>query len=109
MQSSKDRDPVICPKCKSRRIGTDQRSRWWDIKYRCADCNEDHDVNDLSVNLTEEEVTVIDEIGDVIMNVVEKHGIHRDLLLYAVATQLESIKQYCLKTGDKSHMMETII
>jgi hypothetical protein len=52
---------------------------------------------------------VIDEIGDVIMNVVEKHGIHRDLLLYAVATQLESIKQYCLKTGDKSHMMETII
>jgi len=43
------------------------------------------------------------------MWVVEKRRVHYDLLIYALAANLEHAKQAGLKLGNKSHRIEMII
>ena len=67
------------------------------MTYRCDHCNEYHDTSDLTINIGDEGHQVIDDIGKAVMGVVEKKGVPLELLIYAVAANLEETKQTGLK------------
>jgi hypothetical protein len=79
------------------------------MKYRCDHCDEYHDTGDLTINIGDEGHKVIDDITKAVMWVVEKRRVPYDLLIYALAANLEHAKQAGLKLGNKSHRIEMII
>jgi hypothetical protein len=79
------------------------------MKYRCDDCKEYHDTSDLTINIGDEGHKVIDDIGKALMGIVEKRAVPYELLIYALAANLEHAKQAGLKLGNKSHRIEMII
>jgi hypothetical protein len=79
------------------------------MKYRCDHCDEYHDIGDLTINIGNEGHKVIDDINQAVLGVVEKKGVPYELLIYAVAANLEQAKQAGLKLGNKSHRIEMII
>jgi hypothetical protein len=79
------------------------------MKYRCGHCDEDHDTSDLTINIDDEGHRVIDDITKAVMGVVEKRRVPYELLIYALAANLEHAKQAGLKLGNKSHRIEMII
>ena len=79
------------------------------MKYRCDHCDEDHEINDITINIGDEGHKVIDDINQAVMGVVEKRGVPLELLIYAVAANLEQAKQVGLKLGNESHRIEMII
>jgi hypothetical protein len=79
------------------------------MKYRCGHCDEDHDICDLTINIGDEGHKVIDDIVKAVMWVVEKRRVPYELLIYALAANLEHAKQAGLKLGNKSHRIEMII
>ena len=79
------------------------------MKYRCGHCDEDHDINDLTINIGDEGHKVIDNIGKAVMGIIEKRAVPYELLMYALAAHLEHTKQVGLKLGNKSHRIEMII
>ena len=79
------------------------------MKYRCDHCNESHDIGDLIINIGDEGHKVIDDICKAVMGIVEKRRVPYELLMYALAANLEHAKQAGLKLGNKSHRIEMII
>ena len=79
------------------------------MKYRCDHCDEYHDINDLTINIGDEGHKVIDDIGKAVIGVAEKRAVPYELLMYALAANLEQTKQAGLKLGNKSHRIEMII
>ena len=79
------------------------------MKYRCSHCDEYHDINDLTINIGDEGHQVVDDICKAVMGVVEKRGVPYELLIYALAANLEETKQAGLQLGNKSHRIEMII
>ncbi len=79
------------------------------MNFRCGHCDEYHDICDLTINIGDEGHQVIDDIDKAIMGVVEKRGVPYELLIYALAANLEHAKQAGLKLGNKSHRIEMII
>ena len=79
------------------------------MKFRCGDCDEYHDICDLTINIGDEGHKVIDEIDTAVMDIVEKRRVPLELLIYALAALLEETKQTGLKLGNKSHRLEMII
>jgi hypothetical protein len=79
------------------------------MKYRCDQCDEDHDIGDLTINIGDEGHKVIEGIDEAVMGIVEKRAVPYELLMYALAAYLEQIKQVGLKLGNKSHRIEMII
>jgi hypothetical protein len=79
------------------------------MKYRCGHCDEDHDINDLTINIGDEGHNVIDDIDKAVMGIVEKRRVPLELLIYVQAANLEHAKQAGLKLGNKSHRIEMII
>src|ERR687885_1792857 len=79
------------------------------MKYRCDHCDEYHEIGDLTINIGDEGDKVVDDINKAIMGVVEKRGVPYELLIYALAANLEHAKQAGLKLGNKSHRIEMII
>ena len=79
------------------------------MKYRCDHCDEYHNIGDLTINIDDEGHKLIDDIGNAIMGVGEKGGVPLDLLIYAIAANLEQAKQAGLKRGNESHRIEMII
>jgi len=65
------------------------------MKYRCDHCDEGH--------------KVIDDIGNAVRDILEKRAFPYELLIYALAAQLELAKQTGLELGNKSHRIEMII
>ena len=79
------------------------------MKYRCGHCDEDHDVSDLTINIGDEGHQVVDDINQAIMGVVEKRAVPLELLIYALAANIEQAKQTGLELGNKSDRIEMII
>jgi hypothetical protein len=79
------------------------------MKYRCDHCDEYHDTGDLTINIGDEGHKVIDDITKAVMGIVEKRRVPYELLIYALAANLEHAKQAGLKLGNKSHRIEMII
>src|SRR5919199_6792757 len=79
------------------------------MTYRCDHCDEYHEIGDLTINIGDEGDKVVDDINKAIMGVVEKRGVPYELLIYALAANLEHAKQAGLKLGNKSHRIEMII
>ena len=79
------------------------------MKYRCDHCDEYHDAGDLTINIGDEGHKVIDDIVKAVMDIVEKRAVPYELLMYALAANLEETKQTGLKLGNKSHRIEMII
>jgi hypothetical protein len=79
------------------------------MKYRCGHCDEYHDIGDLTINIGDEGHKLIDDIGKAVMGIVEKRRVPYELLIYALAANLEQAKQAGLKLGNKSHRIEMII
>jgi hypothetical protein len=79
------------------------------MKYRCGNCDEDHDICDLTINIGDEGHKLIDDIDIVVMDIVEKRRVPLELLIYAIAALLEEIKQTGLQLGNKSDRIEMII
>jgi hypothetical protein len=79
------------------------------MKYRCDHCNEYHDTGDLTINIGDEGHKVIDDIGKAVIGVAEKRAVPYELLMYALAANLEDAKHAGLKLGKKSHRIEMII
>ena len=79
------------------------------MKYRCDHCDEYHDAGDLTINIGDEGHQVIDDIVKAVMDIVEKRAVPYELLMYALAANLEETKQTGLKLGNKSHRIEMII
>ena len=79
------------------------------MKYRCDHCDEYHDIGDLSINIGDEGYKVIDDIRKAVMGIVEKRRVPYELLIYALAANLEQAKQEGLELGNKSHRIEMII
>jgi hypothetical protein len=79
------------------------------MKYRCGNCDEDHDICDLTINIGDEGHKLIDDIDIVVMDIVEKRRVPLELLIYAIAAHLEEIKQTGLQLGNKSDRIEMII
>jgi hypothetical protein len=79
------------------------------MKYRCSHCDEYHEIGDLTINIGEEGHKLINDITKAVMGVVEKRRVPYELLIYALAANLEHAKQAGLKLGNKSHRIEMII
>lgn len=79
------------------------------MKYRCDKCDEYHDIGDFTINIGEEGHKVIDDIDNAVAGVVEKRAVPLELLIYALAANLEQAKQTGLELGNKSHRIEMII
>jgi hypothetical protein len=79
------------------------------MKYRCDHCDEYHDIGDLTINIGDEGHKLIDDISKAVMGIVEKRRVPYELLIYALAANLEHAKQAGLKLGNKSHRIEMII
>jgi hypothetical protein len=79
------------------------------MKYRCSHCDEDHDISDLTINIGDEGHKVIDDIGKAVIGVAEKRAVPYQLLIYALAANIENAKQDGLKLGYKSDRIEMII
>ena len=79
------------------------------MNYRCDHCNEYHDTCDLTINIGDEGHKVTDDIGKAVMCIVEKREVPYELLVYALAANLEQPKQAGLQLGNKSHRIEMII
>jgi hypothetical protein len=79
------------------------------MKHRCGDCDEYHDINDLTISIGDEGHKVIHDIDTTVMGVVEKRKVPYELLVYALAAHLEEIKQTGLQLGNKSDRIEMII
>ena len=79
------------------------------MKYRCDHCDEYHDTGDLAVNIGDEGYKVIDDIDTAVAGIVEKRRVPLELLIYALAANLEQAKQTGLELGNKSHRIEMII
>jgi hypothetical protein len=79
------------------------------MKYRCDHCDEYHDISDLTINIGDEGHKVIDDIGKAVMGVVEKRAVPYELLMYALAANIEQAKHTGLKLGNESHRIEMII
>ncbi len=79
------------------------------MKYRCGNCDEYYDIGDLTINIGDEGHKLIDDITKAVMWVVEKGRVPYELLIYALAANLEHAKQAGLKLGNKSHRIEMII
>jgi hypothetical protein len=79
------------------------------MKYRCGHSDEYHDIGDLTINIGDEGHKLIDDIGKAVMDIVEKRRVPYELLIYALAANLEQAKQAGLKLGNKSHRIEMII
>ena len=79
------------------------------MKYRCDHCDEYHEINDLTINIGDEGHKVVDDIGKAVMGIVEKRGVPLELLIYALAANLEHAKQTGLQLGNESHRLEMII
>jgi hypothetical protein len=62
------------------------------MKYRCDHCDEYHDIGDLTINIGDEGHKVIDDIDIAVMGVVEKRRVPLELLIYALAANLEQTK-----------------
>ena len=79
------------------------------MKYRCGHCDEEHEISDLTINIGEEGHKVVDDIGKAVMVIIEKRKVPVELLIYALAANLEQAKQTGLKLVNKSHRIEMII
>jgi hypothetical protein len=79
------------------------------MKYRCGHCDEYHDISDLTINIGDEGHKVIDDIGKAVMGVVEKRRVPLELLIYALAANIEQAKHAGLKLGNESPRIEMII
>src|SRR3954454_16895690 len=79
------------------------------MKYRCDHCDEYHDTGDLTINIGDEGHKVIDDITKAVMGIVEKRRVPYELLIYALAANIEQAKHAGLKLGNKSHRIEMII
>ena len=79
------------------------------MKYRCDHCDEYHDIGDLTINIGDEGHKVIDDITQAVLGIVEKRAVPYELLIYALAANLEQAKQTGLELGNKSHRIEMII
>ena len=49
------------------------------MKYRCDNCDEYHDIGDLTINISEEGHKLIDDIGNVVVGISKKE---RSLMSY---------------------------
>jgi hypothetical protein len=79
------------------------------MKYRCDNCDEYHDIGDLTINIGDEGHKLIEDIGNAVLGIIEKRVVPLELLIYALAANLEETKQTGLKLGNKSHRIEMII
>jgi hypothetical protein len=76
------------------------------MKYRCDHCDEYHDIGDLTIDIGDEGHKLIDDMTNAVMHIVEKRPVPYELLIYAIAANLEHAKQAGLKLGKKSHRIE---
>ena len=79
------------------------------MKYRCDDCDEYHDISDLTINIGDEGHKVVDDINEAVMGIIEKRAVPYELFVYALAANLEHAKYAGLKLGNESHRIEMII
>ncbi len=79
------------------------------MRYRCDHCDEYHETSDLTINIGDEGYKVIDDIDTAVAGIVEKRRVPLELLIYALAANLEQAKQTGLELGNKSHRIEMII
>ena len=79
------------------------------MKYRCDHCDEYHEIGDLTINIGDEGHKLIDDIGKAVRGIIEKRPVPLELLIYALAANLEHAKQTGLKLGNESHRLEMII
>jgi hypothetical protein len=79
------------------------------MTHRCDHCNEYHDIGDLTINIGDEGHKVIDDVTQAVLGIVEKRAVPYELLIYALAANLEQAKQTGLELGNKSHRIEMII
>ena len=79
------------------------------MTYKCDHCDEYHEINDITFNIGDEGHTVVDDINEAVMGVVEKSGVPYELLVYSLAANLERARQAGLKLGNQSHRIEMII
>jgi hypothetical protein len=79
------------------------------MKYRCSNCDEYHDIADLTIDIGDEGHKLIDDVSNAVMDIVEKRAVPCELLIYALAAHLEETKQTGLELGNKSDRMEMII
>ena len=52
------------------------------MKYKCEHCDEDHDINDLTINIGDEGHQVVDDICKAAMLNVQSRGITEDKIIY---------------------------
>jgi hypothetical protein len=78
------------------------------MKYKCGHCNEDHDICDLTINIGDEGHRLIDDITKAVMGIIEKRRVPLELLIYALAVNLEHAKHAGLELGNKSDRIEMI-
>ncbi len=45
------------------------------MKYRCDNCDEYHDIGDLTINIGEEGHKLIDDIGNAVVGIAEKSAV----------------------------------
>ena len=79
------------------------------MKYRCDHCDEYHEIGDLTIDIGDEGHKLIDDIGKAVVDIGEKRGVPLELLIYALAANLEQARQRELKLGNESHRLEMII
>jgi hypothetical protein len=79
------------------------------MKYRCDHCNEYHDIGDLTINIGDEGHKVMDDINEAVMGIAEKRAVPYELLIYALAANIEQAKHTGLELGNESHRIEMII
>jgi hypothetical protein len=79
------------------------------MKYRCSHCDEYHEIGDLTINIGDEGHKVIHDIDTAVMDIIEKRRVPYELLIYALAANLEQAKQTGLQLGNKSDRIEMII
>jgi hypothetical protein len=70
------------------------------MKYRCDNCDEYHDIGDLTINIGDEGHKLIEDIGNAALGIIEKRAVPFELLIYALAVHLEETKQ----TGLELHI-----
>jgi hypothetical protein len=79
------------------------------MKYRCDHCDEYHEIGDLTIDIGDEGHKLIDDIGNAVLDIVEKRPVPFESLVYALAANLEHAKQTGLELGNEAHRIEMII
>lgn len=80
------------------------------MKYKCDKCGgAEHDISDLTINIDKKTAKTINDIQAAVMKVVEDKKVTLDVLVYALAYQLENTKQVGLHLGNEGHHIESVI